>query len=235
MRVGARARRGRGAIAVTRVLVVDDQDLTRAGLAALLRTAPDITEVGEVSDGEAAVEATVRERWDVVLMDIRMPGMSGVAATEEILQKVPDPPRVVVLTTFDIDEYVYSALRAGAAGFLLKDTSPGRLIEAVGVVARGEMLLAPAVTRRLVETYTRRPSAAVDPAALSELTAREKEVLRLVGLGIDNSAVARRLHVTEGTVKTHLHRLMGKLSLSSRAQAVVMAYESGLVVPGQAG
>ncbi|NEY33625.1 response regulator [Streptomyces sp. PRKS01-65] len=219
---------------MTRVLVVDDQDLVRAGLAALLRTAPDITDVGEAHDGEAAVEAAHRERWDVVLMDIRLPGMSGITATEEILKKVPEPPRVIVLTTFDIDEYVYSALRAGASGFLLKDTSPQRLVEAVRVVTQGEMLFAPAVTRRLVESYTRRPASAVEPEAVARLTAREREVLRLVGLGLGNDAIAVQLHVTEGTVKTHLHRVMGKLALNSRAQAVVMAYESGLVVPGQA-
>lgn len=218
---------------MTRVLVVDDQELVRAGLASLLRTAPDITEVREVSDGEAAVAAAERERVDVVLMDIRLPGMNGIAATETILRKVPDPPHVIVLTTFDVDEYVYEALRAGASGFLLKDTSPRRLIEAVGVVTRGEMLFAPAVTRRLVEAYTRQPASAVEPEALSDLTAREREVLRLVGLGIDNEAIAGQLHVTEGTVKTHLHRIMTKLSLNSRAQAVVMAYESGLVVPGR--
>ncbi|MEU3996594.1 response regulator transcription factor [Streptomyces fungicidicus] len=218
---------------MTRVLVVDDQELVRAGLASLLRTASDITEVREVSDGEAAVAAAERERFDVVLMDIRLPGMNGIAATETILRKVPDPPHVIVLTTFDVDEYVYEALRAGASGFLLKDTSPRRLIEAVGVVTRGEMLFAPAVTRRLVEAYTRQPASAVEPEALSDLTAREREVLRLVGLGIDNEAIAGQLHVTEGTVKTHLHRIMTKLSLNSRAQAVVMAYESGLVVPGR--
>ncbi|MFI8254972.1 response regulator [Streptomyces filamentosus] len=218
---------------MTRVLVVDDQDLVRAGLAALLRTAPDITEVSEVRDGEAAVEAARRQRWDVVLMDIRLPGMSGIAATEEILAKVPEPPHVIVLTTFDIDEYVYAALRAGASGFLLKDTSPRRLVEAVRVVTQGEMLFAPAVTRRLVEAYTRQPASVAEPEALPELTAREREVLRLVGQGIGNDTIAGRLHVTEGTVKTHLHRIMSKLSLNSRAQAVVMAYESGLVVPGQ--
>ncbi|BFO14479.1 response regulator transcription factor [Streptomyces sp. KM77-8] len=218
---------------MTRVLVVDDQELVRAGLASLLRTAAEITEVREVADGEAAVDAADRERFDVVLMDIRLPGMNGIAATEAILRKVPDPPHVIVLTTFDVDEYVYAALRAGASGFLLKDTSPRRLVEAVGVVTRGEMLFAPAVTRRLVEAYTRRPASAVEPETLSGLTAREREVLRLVGLGIGNEAIAGRLHVTEGTVKTHLHRIMTKLSLNSRAQAVVMAYESGLVVPGQ--
>ncbi|MFD5773153.1 response regulator [Streptomyces fungicidicus] len=218
---------------MTRVLVVDDQELVRAGLASLLRTAPDITEVREVSDGEAAVAAAERERFDVVLMDIRLPGMNGIAATETILRNVPDPPHVIVLTTFDVDEYVYEALRAGASGFLLKDTSPRRLIEAVGVVTRGEMLFAPAVTRRLVEAYTRQPASAVEAEALSDLTAREREVLRLVGLGIGNEAIAGQLHVTEGTVKTHLHRIMTKLSLNSRAQAVVMAYESGLVVPGR--
>ncbi|OKK10804.1 response regulator [Streptomyces sp. CB02400] len=219
---------------MTRVLVVDDQELVRAGLASLLRTAPDITDVREISDGEAAVEAACRERWDVVLMDIRLPGMSGITATEEILEKAPDPPHVIVLTTFDVDEYVYAALRAGASGFLLKDTSPRRLVEAVEVVTRGEMLFAPAVTRRLVEAYTRQSASTVELEAVSELTAREREVLRLVGLGIDNEAIAQQLHVTEGTVKTHLYRIMGKLSLNSRAQAVVMAYESGLVVPGQA-
>ncbi|MFF5970389.1 response regulator [Streptomyces sp. NPDC012769] len=222
------------------VLVVDDQELIRAGLVALLRAAPGIEVVGEAADGEAAVTEAARVRPDVVLMDIRMPGTDGTAATERILAHADDPaPRILVLTTFDLDEYVYAALRAGASGFLLKDTGPQRLIEAITAVARGDMLFAPSVTRRLIEAYVTRPAPcdagapAPDTAAdLDVLTARECEVLRLTARGLSNTEIAERLYIGEATVKTHLNRTMTKLNVDSRAQAVVVAYETGLVVPG---
>ncbi|MFD3875782.1 response regulator [Streptomyces sp. NPDC058623] len=217
-----------------RTLVVDDQVLIRAGLVALLRAAPGIEVVGEAEDGESAVEAAVRTRPDVILMDIRMPGLDGTAATERILARAVDPlPRVLILTTFDLDAYVYAALRAGAAGFLLKDTGPERLIEAVTAVAEGDMLFAPSVTRRLIEAYVNRADPVPDtPAGLDVLTAREREVLRLAAKGLSNTEIAERLYIGEATVKTHLNRTMTKLDLDSRAQAVVVAYETGLVVPG---
>lgn len=220
-----------------RVLVVDDQILIRAGLVALLQAAPGIEVVGEAEDGEAAVDRAAATRPDVILMDIRMPGLDGTAATERILAQAADPlPRVLVLTTFDLDEYVYAALRAGASGFLLKDTGPERLIEAVAAVARGDVLFAPSVTRRLIEAYVNRedPVPGADtPAALDALTAREREVLRLTAKGLSNSEIAELLFISEATVKTHLNRTMTKLALASRAQAVVVAYETGLVVPGR--
>jgi DNA-binding NarL/FixJ family response regulator len=222
---------------VIRVLVVDDQILIRAGLVALLQAAPGIEVVGEAEDGEAAVDRAAATRPDVILMDIRMPGLDGTAATERILAQAADPlPRVLVLTTFDLDEYVYAALRAGASGFLLKDTGPERLIEAVAAVARGDVLFAPSVTRRLIEAYVNRkdPVPGADtPAALDALTAREREVLRLTAKGLSNSEIAELLFISEATVKTHLNRTMTKLALDSRAQAVVVAYETGLVVPGR--
>ncbi|MCX4546070.1 response regulator transcription factor [Streptomyces sp. NBC_01565] len=217
-----------------RVLVVDDQVLIRAGLVALLQAAPGIEVVGEAEDGHGAVEAAARTRPDVILMDIRMPGLDGTAATERILAEAVDPlPRVLILTTFDLDEYVYAALRAGASGFLLKDTGPERLIEAVSAVAHGDMLFAPSVTRRLIESYVSRSDPVPDtPAGLDALTAREREVLRLTAKGLSNTEIAGRLYISEATVKTHLNRTMTKLDLDSRAQAVVVAYETGLVVPG---
>ncbi|NJP52105.1 response regulator transcription factor [Streptomyces sp. SBST2-5] len=228
-----------------RVLVVDDQDLIRAGLVALLRAAPGVEVVGEATDGAEAVTLAARTRPDVVLMDIRMPGMDGIAATERILaeaaagpgtgtpQDGSGLPRVLVLTTFDLDEYVYAALRAGASGFLLKDTGPERLLEAVSAVARGDMLFAPSVTRRLIEAYVQRAEPVPDsPASLEALTAREREVLRLTARGLSNTEIAEQLFISEATVKTHLNRTMTKLDLDSRAQAVVVAYETGLVVPG---
>ncbi|GAA1423003.1 response regulator transcription factor [Streptomyces thermospinosisporus] len=230
-----------------RVLVVDDQDLIRAGLVALLRAAPGVEVVGEATDGAQAVSLAARTRPDVVLMDIRMPGMDGIAATERILAEAaagsgtPEEgaglPRVLVLTTFDLDEYVYAALRAGASGFLLKDTGPERLLEAVSAVARGDMLFAPSVTRRLIEAYVQRAEPVPDsPASLEALTAREREVLRLTARGLSNTEIAEQLFISEATVKTHLNRTMTKLDLGSRAQAVVVAYETGLVVPrGSAG
>jgi DNA-binding NarL/FixJ family response regulator len=219
---------------MTTVLVVDDQDLIRAGLAAIIRAVPDLDVVGEAADGRQAVAMAATLRPAVILMDIRMPGLDGVAATERILTAPGTPPRVLVLTTFDLDEYVYAALRAGASGFLLKETSPERLVAAVRTVAGGDTLFAPSVTRRLVEAYVPR-RADRSPPALSPLTAREVDVLRLVATGRSNGDIAGDLYVSEATVKSHLNRLMAKLNLSSRAQAVVVAYETGLVVPGRRG
>ncbi|MFF0742855.1 response regulator [Streptomyces sp. NPDC004111] len=234
---------------MTRVLVVDDQFLIRAGLAGLLRAAPGFEVAGEAGDGAEAVELAARLRPDVILMDIRMPGMSGIVATEKILAEAEEPaPRVLVLTTFDLDEYVYGALRAGASGFLLKDSGPERLLAAVTAVRGGDALFAPSVTRRLVEAFAQRteetrgpaagsgPDALPPPAApadLELLTDREVEVLRLAAHGLSNAAIAERLFISGATVKTHLNRTMSKLSLASRAQAVVMAYETGLVTPGR--
>ncbi|MFG1688721.1 response regulator [Nonomuraea sp. NPDC049269] len=219
-----------------KVIVVDDQILVRAGLTALLRAVPDLDVVGEAAGGEEAIALAAAVRPDVILMDIRMPGMNGVTATERILSADSDHrPRVLILTTFDLDKYVYNALRVGASGFLLKDTPPERLIAAIQTIASGDMLFAPSVTRRLIEAYTRQsdqPAASPSPA-LASLTARESEVLKLVGHALSNAEIAARLCVSEATVKTHLNRAMAKLGVSSRAQAVSLAYESGLVTPGQ--
>ncbi|GAB2593116.1 DNA-binding response regulator [Paractinoplanes abujensis] len=213
-----------------RVLVVDDQPLIRAGLVALFRAADGLEVAGEAVDGEQAVALAAETRPDVVLMDIRMPGLDGLAATRRILASAVTPlPKVIVLTTFDLDEYVYTALSDGASGFLLKDTPPQRIITAVRTIVDGDVLLAPRITHRLVETYGQR---SFDTSRLAGLTARETEVLRLVGNGLSNAQIAGRLVLSEATVKTHVKRTMGKLGLSSRAQAVVAAYESGLVVPG---
>jgi DNA-binding NarL/FixJ family response regulator len=218
---------------VTGVLVVDDQSLIRAGLVALIRAAPDLDVVGEAATGEAAVTIAADLRPDVVLMDIRMPGMDGVEATQRILAGAHQP-RVLVLTTFDLDEYVYAALKAGASGFVLKDAPPERLLAAVHTVASGDTLFAPTVIKRLIDAYVdreeRTESAAPQPD-LDALTSREREVLRLVGTGMANAEIADQLVVSESTVKTHLNRTMTKLDLSSRAQAVVLAYETGLVTP----
>ncbi|MEV0255927.1 response regulator transcription factor [Streptomyces sp. NPDC050732] len=232
--------------ACIRVLVVDDQFLIRAGLVGLLRAAPGIEVVGEAGDGDEAVELAARTSPDVVLMDIRMPGTNGITATAKILQQAADPaPRVLVLTTFDLDEYVYGALRAGASGFLLKDSGPERLLAAVAAVGGGDALFAPSVTRRLVEAFARQGAGPEDagpewarsrrPPDLAALTLREAEVLKLVARGLTNADIAERLYISEATVKTHLNRTMSKLDLDSRAQAVVVAYESGLVTPGAGG
>ncbi|WP_426502778.1 response regulator [Dactylosporangium sp. McL0621] len=216
-----------------RVLVVDDQVLIRAGLAALIGAATGLDVVGQAADGYDAVAQASTCRPDVILMDVRMPGLDGVKATERILTRTDGhPPRILILTTFDLDEYVYAALRGGASGFLLKETSPERLIAAIHTVADGHMLFAPSVTRRLIEAYTHSELPKSDPPPdLSPLTTRETEVLRLVAKGMTNGEIAADLMLSEATVKTHLNRTMTKLSLSSRAQAVVVAYEVGLVVP----
>ncbi|WP_306192296.1 MULTISPECIES: response regulator transcription factor [unclassified Streptomyces] len=216
---------------MTRVLVVDDQVLVRSGLSALLRATPDLEVCGEAATGEEAVELAAGRRPDVILMDIRLPGLDGVAATERILAASGEPkPRIIMLTTFDLDELVYAALRVGASGFLLKETRPERLFTAIRAIADGEMLFAPTVTRRLIDTYLRCPSPDVAGAGpLTSLTNRERDVLSLVGQGLSNPEIADRLTVTIATVKTHLNRMMAKLDLSSRAQAVAVAYETGLV------
>ena len=222
---------------MTGIVVADDHEVVRAGFAALLGTQPDFDVLGTASDGAAAVAVCRELRPDVVLMDVRMPGIDGIEATRQLMAG-QDPPRVLILTTFDLDEYVFDALRAGASGFLLKDATAERLFDAVRVVAAGDALLAPAVTRRLISEFARiRPPAATAatpaPAALAALTPRETEVLRLVAAGLSNQEIAGRLVVTEETVKTHVSRVLAKLGLHGRSQAVVAAYESGLVVPAR--
>jgi DNA-binding NarL/FixJ family response regulator len=221
-----------------RVLLADDQVLVRAGFRALLDAQRDITVVGEADDGAAAVRLTAELRPDVVLMDIRMPGTDGLEATRQITVR-PElaEVKVVVLTTFELDEYVFEALRGGAAGFLVKDTEPADLLRAVRVVADGDALLSPGVTRRLIGEFAARskaPAAAAGPS-LDVLTEREREVLTLVGMGLSNDEIARRLVVSPLTAKTHVSRTMVKLAARDRAQLVVLAYESGLVRPGWLG
>ncbi|MEV4534139.1 response regulator transcription factor [Asanoa sp. NPDC049518] len=215
-----------------RVVVADDHEVVRGGFAGLLATQPDIEVVGTAADGAEAVEVCASFTPDVVLMDVRMPGMDGIEATR-LLTATVARPRVLILTTFDLDEYVYDAIRAGASGFLLKDVRAEALFDAVRVIAAGEALLAPTVTRRLIGEFARqhRPSSPL-PVALSALTPRETQVLRLVAEGLSNPEIAARLVVTEETVKTHVSRMLTKLGLRDRTQAVVAAYETGLVVPG---
>lgn len=217
-----------------RVLVADDQALVRAGFRLILDSQPDIEVVGQANDGEEAVRQQRCLRPDVVLMDIRMPVLDGLEATRHILGEGTGGCRVVMLTTFDLDEYVYAALRSGASGFLLKDVAPEQLIAAVRQVAVGDALLAPSITRRLVERFTRpRETRALNPVALSALTAREDEVLRLLARGMSNGEMAHHLVLSEATVKTHVARIFHKLDLRDRAQAVVFAYEAGLVSVGE--
>jgi len=234
---------------VTLVLVVDDQDLVRAGLAALLRAAPSGYEVIEAREGIEAVRVTAERTPDVILMDLRMPGMDGITAIREILAEAGRagrrPPRVLVLTTFDLDEYVHNALRAGASGFLVKNTPAARLFAAVDAIAAGDLAFTPEITQRLVEAFHRtQDQQAADVAAgrtapaapggpSEELTTRELDVLRMVGTGLSNTDIAAKLLLAEATVKTHIYRVMAKLDLASRAQVVVYAYETGLVKPGE--
>ena len=235
-----------------RVMLVDDQAMVRAGFRMILETEPELTVVGEAADGLEAVELAERCRADVILMDVRMPRLDGIEATSRILARVrrsdeggvdgqavggvpgAPGPRVLILTTFDLDDYVYAALRAGASGFLLKDAPAEQLIEAIFVIARGDAVLAPSVTRLLIEEVARRPSvdAALVAPGLPDLTDRELEVLKLIARGRSNGEIAEELYLGEATVKTHVGRILTKLDLRDRVQAVVVAYESGLVTPG---
>jgi DNA-binding NarL/FixJ family response regulator len=226
-----------------RVLVVDDQELVRLGFCVILDAADGITVVGEAANGEAAVSQVAAHAPDVVLMDIRMPGMDGLEATRLITRGAAaprsagsgpaTPPKVVMLTTFDLDDYVYEALRAGASGFLLKDSPRHDLIAAVRAAAAGDALLAPSVTRRLIEAFARRPpETSPSPSQLASLTARERDVLLLLARGRSNAEIASVLFVSEATVKTHVGNLLAKLGLRDRVQAVILAYETGIVVPG---
>ncbi len=218
-----------------RVLVVDDQAMVRQGFGALLDAQQDIEVVGDAADGLQAVDAVRRLDPDVVLMDVRMPGLDGLQATRRILSSPGDRhPRVLMLTTFDVDDYVYEALRAGASGFLLKDAPAADLITAVRVVAAGDALLAPSVTRKLIAEFARRPAAnRPTPDRLRTLTPRETEVLKAIARGLSNAEIADTLVLAEQTVKTHVGRILAKLDLRDRAQAVVVAYETGLVQPGE--
>jgi DNA-binding NarL/FixJ family response regulator len=220
---------------VTKVLIVDDQSLVRAGFRMILESEPDIEVVGEAADGLTAILAAREMQPDVILMDVRMPNVDGLEATRRLLEGKDEGPRILILTTFDLDEYVYEALRAGASGFLLKDTPPEQLVEAIHVVAGGDALLSPAVTRRVIAEFVRRPPAAAkpQPPGLDELTARELEVLRMIARGLSNAEIAAEAFVSETTVKTHVARILQKLRLRDRVQAVVFAYEHGIVTAGE--
>jgi DNA-binding NarL/FixJ family response regulator len=217
---------------VIRVLLADDQTMVRAGFRLILSTEPDISVVGEAADGVEAVSAARRLRPDVTLMDIRMPRLDGIAATRRLGAEDPPVTRVVVLTTFDVDAHVYDALRAGASGFLLKTAPPEELVQAIRLVAGGAALLDPSVTRRVIEEFARTPAPGPPPVELASLTERELEVLQHVALGLSNAEIAATLVVSEATVKTHVGRMLAKLGLRDRVQAVVFAYERGLVRPG---
>ena len=214
------------------VLVADDEAIVRDGLRVLIELADDLRVVGEAADGLQAVELVRELHPDVVLLDIRMPHMDGIEATRTLMA-LPSPPRVLVLTTFDRNEYLYDAMKAGASGFLLKDTRRAQLVDAIRTVAAGEQLVAPSITRRLIEEFCRHPSPDERPAGLDALTAREVEVLTLVARGLTNAEIASTLVVAETTVKTHIARILAKLGLRDRTQAVVTAYEHGLVRPGR--
>jgi DNA-binding NarL/FixJ family response regulator len=217
-----------------RVLIVDDQSLVRAGFRMILDAESDIEVVGEAADGLEAVIAARDTEPDVILMDVRMPNIDGLEATRRLLDGKTEGPRILILTTFDLDEYVYEALRAGASGFLLKDTPPEQLVEAIHVVAGGDALLSPSITRRVIEEFVSHPpdSLRKPPEELDELTVREFEMLRFLARGLSNAEIAKEAFVSETTVKTHVARILMKLRLRDRVQAVVFAYENGIVQPG---
>ena len=218
-----------------RVLLVDDNAIVRRGIASLLAESPEIEVVGEAADGLEAVLAARQTEPDVILMDVRMPNVDGLEATRRLLDGRDEGPRILILTTFDLDEYVYEALRAGASGFMLKDTPPEQLVAAIHVVASGDALLSPAITKRVIEEFIRRPPSSIATAPspkVAELTARELEVLGFMARGLSNAEIARDLFVSETTVKTHVARILMKLDLRDRVQAVVFAYETGIVQPG---
>jgi DNA-binding NarL/FixJ family response regulator len=217
-----------------RVLIADDQALVRAGFHAILESQDDIEVAGEATDGQEAIERARELHPDVVLMDIRMPGLDGIEATRRLLKEA-GAPKVLMLTTFDLDEYLYEAMRAGASGFLLKDVPREQLINAVRTVAQGDALLAPALVRRLIEDFVRRPRPGMSvPPEVEDLSARELEVLKLVAGGLSNAEIAKKLFLSEATVRTHVGHVLSKLRLRDRVQAVVLAYECGVVQPGEA-
>jgi DNA-binding NarL/FixJ family response regulator len=216
------------------ILIADDQALVRAGFRMILEAEQDLRVVAEAKDGAEAVKAARHSRPEIVLMDIRMPTMDGLEATRRIVAASSQPPRVLMLTTFDLDEYVFDALHAGASGFLLKDVPPEQLVAGIRIVAEGDSLLSPSVTRRLIESFVReRPQASEPPPGLEELTVRELEILGLIAHGLSNAEIAEQLVVSSTTVKTHVARVLSKLGLRDRVQAVVLAYEAGIVVPGR--
>ena len=215
-----------------RLLLADDQELVRTGFRLILNAEPDLEVAGEAADGAQAVDESVRLRPDVILMDVRMPGVDGIEATRRLGRIAPQPPRVIMLTTFDLDQYVYEALRAGASGFLLKDAPAAQLVDAIRVVAAGDALLAPAITRRMIAEFAKRPLPQDEPA-LADLTSREREVLTLIARGRSNAEIGAELFISDATVKTHVKRVLAKLNLRDRVQAVVLAYETGLIQPGE--
>jgi DNA-binding NarL/FixJ family response regulator len=217
----------------TSVLIADDQTLVRAGFRMILEAEPDLRVVAEAKDGAQAIEEVRRARPDIVLMDIRMPVIDGLEATRRIMAAAGPPPRILMLTTFDLDEYVFDALQAGASGFLLKDVPPEQLVAGIRVVAEGDSLLSPALTRRLIESFVRDHTRAPRPPQIDELTARELEIFGLVARGLSNAEIAAQLVVSGTTVKTHVARVLAKLGLRDRIQVVVLAYETGIVRPGQ--
>ena len=215
-----------------RVLLVDDERLLRTGFSMILRSEPDLEVVGEAADGREAISAVARLNPDVVLMDIRMPGLDGLEATRRIMAGT-DPPRILVLTTFDLDSYVYTALAAGASGFLLKDTPEDQLIAAIRAVAAGNGLFAPSVTSRLIAHFAAQNQRLTPPPALATLTEREREILKLLARALSNADIGATLHISEHTVRTHVTRVLSKLHLHDRAQAIVAAYEAGIIRPGE--
>jgi len=222
---------------VIRILLVDDQALVRAGFRMILDAETEMEVVGEASDGREAIDQVRALRPEIVLMDIRMPELDGLEATRRILASGDEAPKILMLTTFDLDEYVYEALRAGASGFLLKDTPPEQLVAAIGVISQGEALLSPTITRRVISEFVKGtgPKPQAQFPRLQDLTAREREVLTLIARGLSNAEIAKTLFVSETTVKTHVARILMKLGLRDRVQAVVLAYESGIVQPGEQG
>lgn len=215
-----------------RVLIADDQPLVRSGIRMILESEPDLEVVGEADDGAEAIEQTRTPRPEVVVMDVRMPNVDGIEATRRLLAEA-DPPAVLVLTTFDLDEYVYEALKAGASGFVLKNVPPEKLVDPVRTVAAGDALLSPTITRRMIERFVQRPQPNASDE-LSELTVRETDVLRLIARGLSNAEIAAQLFLSEATVKSHVNRILTKLRLRDRTQAAVRAYGSGLIQPGEA-
>lgn len=216
-----------------RVLIADDQEMVRAGFRMLLDSQPDIDVVGEAGNGEEALAMARRQRPDVVLMDVRMPVLDGIAATQQLISDPSVETRVLVLTTFDLDEYVYGALRAGASGFLLKDAPPEQLIDGIHTVASGEALLAPSITQRVIQAFVSLPVKPQPKPELDDLTAREREVLELLGRGLSNAEIASQLVITQTTTKTHVARVLAKLRLRDRVHAVIYAYEVGIITPGE--